>query len=139
MPTNNRHVRISHCHLKGKTLDPYQLLKAKSERLSWNRLSDVEIYADKQAVIEWFAMLRDYSETTVKAIVVEGILDSQFHKITFILTLVQSVDFEEVTSKVAYQQLYDFVCKTPTGIRDWIDDIDFKMSMDVLALLSRNR
>lgn len=139
MPTNNRHVRISHCHLQGKTLDPYQLLKAKSERLSWNRLSDVEIYADKQAVIEWFAMLRDYSETTVKAIVVEGILDSQFHKITFILTLVQSVDFEEVTSKVAYQQLYDFVCKTPTGIRDWIDDIDFKMSMDVLALLSRNR
>ncbi|AEG13350.1 MULTISPECIES: hypothetical protein [Shewanella] len=139
MPKNNRHIRISHCHLQGKTLDPYQLLKAKSERLSWNRLSDVEIYADKQAVIEWFAMLRDYSETTVKAIVVEGILDSQFHKITFILTLVQSVDFEEVTSKDAYQQLYDFVCKTPAGIRDWIDDIDFKMSMDVLALLSRNR
>lgn len=139
MSPNNRHSRIGHCHLQGKSLDPYQLLKAKSERLSWNRLSDVEIYADKQAVIEWFSMLRKYSETTVKAIVVDGILDSQFHKITFILTLIQNVDFEEMTSKDAYQQLYEFVCQTPTGIRDWIDELDFQMSRDVLALLSRNR
>jgi len=139
MPKNNRHVRISHYNLLGRKLDPYKLLKAKSERLSWNRLSDVEIYADKTVVVEWFSMLRDYSEKTVKAIVIEGILDSQFHKITFILTLVQSVDFETVTSKDAYQQLYDFVCKTPSGIRCWIDDIDFKMSVDVLALLSRSR
>ncbi|MBS0045042.1 hypothetical protein KFE26_22575 [Shewanella sp. M16] len=139
MSSNNRHSRIAHCHLQGKSLDPYQLLKAKSERLSWNRLSDVEIYADKKAVIDWFSMLREYSEATVKAIVVEGILDSQFHKITFILTLVQNVDFEEMTSKDAYQQLYEFVCQTPTGIRDWIDELDFQMSRDVLALLSRNR
>ncbi|AQS37657.1 hypothetical protein Sps_02503 [Shewanella psychrophila] len=139
MATNNRSSRIAHCHLQGQSLDPYQLLKAKSERLSWNRLSDVEIYVDKQAVIDWFSMLRDYSEATVKAIVVEGILDSQFHKITFILTLVQSADFEAVTSKDAYQQLYDFVCRTPAGVQDWIDDVDFQMSRDVLALLSRNR
>ncbi|PIW61463.1 hypothetical protein [Shewanella sp. CG12_big_fil_rev_8_21_14_0_65_47_15] len=139
MSANKRHSRIAHCHLQGKKLDPYQLLTAKSERLSWNRLSDVEIYADKQAVIEWFAILRDYSELTVKAIVVDGILDSQFHKITFILTLVQTGDFESMTSKEAYQLLYEFVCQTPMGIRDWIDELDFKMSRDVLALLSRNR
>lgn len=139
MSANKRHSRIAHCHLQGKKLDPYQLLTAKSERLSWNRLSDVEIYADKQAVIEWFAILRDYSELTVKAIVVDGILDSQFHKITFILTLVQTENFESMTSKDAYQLLYEFVCQTPMGIRDWIDELDFKMSRDVLALLSRNR
>jgi len=139
MSSNNRHNRIAHCHLKGKKLDPYQLLAAKSARLSWNRLSDVEIYADKQAVIKWFAKLRDYSELTVKSIVVDGILDSQFHKITFILSLVQTEDFELMTSKDAYQLLYEFVCQTPEGIRDWIDELDFKMSRDVLALLSRNR
>lgn len=139
MSINNRKIRISHCHLQKKKLDPYQLLKAKSERLSWNRLSDVEMFADKQAVIDWFAILRDYSEVTVKTIIVDGILDSQFHNVTFIFKLVQSVDFEEITSKDAYQLLYDFVSKTPGGIRNWIDDLDFKMSIDVLALLSRNR
>ncbi len=136
MSINNR---IRHCHLQGQTLDPYQLLKAKSERLSWNQISDVETYVDKQAVIDWFSTLRHYSEATVKAIVVEGILDSQFHKITFILNLVQTTDFQTMSSKVAYQALYECVCQTPSGIQDWIDDVDYQMSKDILALLSRNR
>ncbi|AVI67762.1 hypothetical protein CKQ84_18990 [Shewanella sp. WE21] len=139
MSSNNYSRRIAHCHLQGKLLDPYQLLKAKSERISWNKLSDVELYADKKAIVHWFSMLRDYSESTVKAIVVEGILDSQFHKITYILTLVKNVDFEDMTSRDTYQLLYEFVCQTPAGIRSWIDELDFKMSRDVLALLSRNR
>ncbi|EGQ9189311.1 hypothetical protein O1C43_003328 [Vibrio cholerae] len=135
----NKQTRMNHCQLENKSLDPYEILKSKSQRLSWNRLSDAEIYLDKKAVVSWFELLRNYSEESVKAIIVEGILESQFHNITFILRLVQSPDFKTMTSKESYQLLYEIVCEIPQGIRDWIDEKDYLMSRDVLALLSRNR
>lgn len=139
MMMKNKQTRINHCQLENKSLDPYEILKSKSQRLSWNRLSDAEIYLDKKAVVSWFELLRNYSEESVKAIIVEGILESQFHNITFILRLVQSPDFKTMTSKESYQLLYEIVCEIPQGIRDWIDEKDYLMSRDVLALLSRNR
>ncbi|MDN3612033.1 hypothetical protein ACODM8_17750 [Vibrio ostreicida] len=132
-------TRIAHCDIQERALDPYQMIINKSQRMSWNPISDADIYLDKRAVIEWFERLRDYSEQTVKAIVVDGILDNEFHNITFILRLVQDADFRTMTSKNTYQMLYDFVCETPQGIRDWVDEKDYLMSRDVLALLSRNR
>lgn len=135
----NKQTRMNHCQLENMSLDPYEILKSKSQRLSWNRLSDAEIYLDKKAVVSWFERLRNYSEESVKAIIVEGILESQFHNITFILRLVQSPDFKTMTSKESYQLLYEIVCEIPQGIRDWIDEKDYLMSRDVLALLSRNR
>lgn len=139
MMMKNKQTRMNHCQLENKSLDPYEILKSKSQRLSWNRLSDAEIYLDKKAVVSWFERLRNYSEESVKAIIVEGILESQFHNITFILRLVQSPDFKTMTSKESYQLLYEIVCEIPQGIRDWIDEKDYLMSRDVLALLSRNR
>ncbi|MCO4174551.1 hypothetical protein K8D10_22675 [Aeromonas veronii] len=139
MMMKNKPNRMTHCQLENKSLDPYEILKCKSQRLSWNRLSDAEIYLDKKAVVSWFERLRFYSDETVKAIIVEGILESQFHKITFILHLVQSPDFKTMTSKESYQLLYEMVCEIPRGIRDWVDEKDYLMSRDVLALLSRNR
>ena len=93
----------------------------------------------KKEIVEWFALLRNYSEQTVQAILIDGILNNEFHNITFILSLVQKDDFKVVASKQAYQILYEFVSQTPAGIREWIDGKDFLMSRDVLALLSRNR
>ncbi|CAB1261402.1 Uncharacterised protein [Vibrio cholerae] len=139
MMMKNKQTRMNHCQLENMSLDPYEILKSKSQRLSWNRLSDAEIYLDKKAVVSWFERLRNYSEESVKAIIVEGILESQFHNITFILRLVQSPDFKTMTSKESYQLLYEIVCEIPQGIRDWIDEKDYLMSRDVLALLSRNR
>lgn len=89
--------------------------------------------------MEWFALLRNYSEQTVQAILIDGILNNEFHNITFILSLVQKDDFKVVASKQAYQILYEFVSQTPAGIREWVEGKDFLMSRDVLALLSRNR
>ncbi|MCD1246020.1 hypothetical protein B4950_18550 [Vibrio cholerae] len=133
------HTTMKHFNLKQTTLDPYQILKSKSNRISWNSLSDTQQYIDKTAVIEWFSLLRGYSEDLVKAIIVDGILENEFHKITFILNLVQSAEFQSMSSMQVYQLLYDFVCKTPQGILAWIDEKDFLMSRDVLAILSRNR
>ncbi|EKF6712845.1 hypothetical protein OZ382_002928 [Vibrio cholerae] len=133
------HTTMKHFNLKQTTLDPYQILKSKSNRISWNGLSDTQQYIDKTAVIEWFSLLRSYSEDLVKAIIVDGILENEFHKITFILNLVQSPEFQSMSSMQVYQLLYDFVCKTPQGILAWIDEKDFLMSRDVLAILSRNR
>ncbi|MYM60083.1 hypothetical protein GTG28_12690 [Vibrio sp. OCN044] len=133
------HTRIAHCDLRNRPLDPYEMIKNKSQRLSWNQMSDADVYLDKAAVVAWFERLRDYSEETVKSIVIDGILESEFHNITFILRLVQGDDFRAMTSKETYQLIYDFVCEIPQGIRDWIDEKDYLMSRDVLALLSRNR
>ncbi|WP_439900899.1 hypothetical protein [Vibrio cholerae] len=130
---------MKYFNLKQTTLDPYQILKSKSNRTSWNGLSDIQQYIDKTAVIEWFSLLRFYSEDLVKAIIVDGILESEFHKITFILNLVQNPEFQSMSSMQVYQLLYEFVCKTPQGILAWIDEKDFLMSRDVLAILSRNR
>lgn len=131
--------RIAHCSLLNASFDPYSLIASKSNRLSWSQLSDADELLNKREVIEWFALLRSYSENTVQAILVDGVLNSEFHNITFILSLVQKDDFKTVASKQAYRLLYEFVSQTPAGIREWIDDKDFLMSRDVLALLSRNR
>ncbi|EOK5721989.1 TPA: hypothetical protein GRR64_24450 [Vibrio parahaemolyticus] len=131
--------RIAHCHLLNTSLDPYALIASKSQRLSWNKTSETEALLSKKEVVQWFALLRTFSEQTVQSILIEGILNNEFHKITFILSLVQKDDFKVVASKQAYQMLYEFVSQTPAGIREWIDDKDFLMSRDVLALLSRNR
>ena len=136
-PMNKK--RIAHCNLLNTSWDPYALIVNKSKRLSWNNVSEADALLSKKEVIEWFALLREYSEQTVQAILVDGILNSEFHNITFILTLVQKADFKSVASKQAYQILYEFVSQTPTGIREWIGDKEFLMSRDVLALLSRNR
>lgn len=130
---------ITHCSLLNASFDPYALIASKSNRLSWNQLSEASELLNKREVIEWFALLRAYSEKSVQAILVDGILNSEFHNITFILGLVQKDDFKTIASKQAYQMLYEFVSQTPAGIREWIDDNDFLMSRDVLALLSRNR
>ncbi|KOE88506.1 hypothetical protein HGG78_16945 [Vibrio aestuarianus] len=130
---------ITHCHLQGKEFDPYQIFKSKCQRLSWSSVAESEVFIDKQAVIEWFATWSDYSDQTLKSVLVDGILESQFNNITFILTLIQEGDFATMASKEAYQILYEFVINTPKGIQEWIDEIDFKMSCDVLALLSKNR
>ncbi|MGT0150786.1 hypothetical protein ACT691_20685 [Vibrio metschnikovii] len=63
----NNKTRITHCQLENKLLDPYEILKSKSQRLSLNQLSDAEIHLDKRAVISWFERLRNYSEEMVKA------------------------------------------------------------------------
>lgn len=120
-------------------MDPYQILKSKSSRISWNGLSDSQQYIDKTAVIDWFGELREYSEELVQDIVVKGILESEFHKITFIINIVQNPEFQSMSSMQVYQLLYDFVCKTPQSILGWIDEKDFAMSRDVLAILARNR
>ncbi|WP_410093747.1 hypothetical protein [Vibrio cholerae] len=130
---------MKHFNLKQTMLDPYQILKSKSNRISWNGLSDSQQYIDKTAVIEWFSLLRGYSEDLVKAIIVDGILENEFHKITFILNLVQSPEFQSMSSMQVYQLLYNFVCQTPQGILAWIEEKDFLMSRDILAILSRNR
>lgn len=131
--------RITHCHLLNAPFDPYALIASKSDRLSWNQDRSTEEFLNKKEVVEWFACLRAYSEQTVQAILVDGILNNEFHNITFVLTLVQKNDFKAVASKQVYQLLYEFVSQTPMGIREWIDEKDFLMSRDVLALLSRNR
>lgn len=131
--------RMAHCSLLNKGLDPYALIVSKSQRLSWSDIRDADAYLSKKEVVEWFGQLRHHSEQTIKAILVDGILNNEFHNITFILRLVQTEDFKMMASKQAYQMLYDFVCQTPDGIREWIDEKDFLMSRDVLALLSRNR
>ncbi|EKH9200317.1 hypothetical protein HJ107_23315 [Vibrio parahaemolyticus] len=131
--------RITHCHLLNTSLDPYALIASKSQRLSWNKTSESEALLRKKEIVEWFALLRNYSEQTVQAILIDGILNNEFHNITFILSLVQKDDFKVVASKQAYQILYEFVSQTPAGIREWIEGKDFLMSRDVLALLSRNR
>jgi hypothetical protein len=38
-----------------------------------------------------------------------------------------------------YTLLYGFVQKTPNGIRNFIDESDYAMSRDVLALLAQKR
>ncbi|AMG31612.1 hypothetical protein AL542_15580 [Grimontia hollisae] len=130
---------MKHFNLKQTTMDPYQILKSKSTRISWNGLSDSQQYIDKTAVIEWFGELREYSEELVQDIVVKGILENEFHKITFILNLIQNPEFHSMSSMQVYQLLYNFVCKTPQSILGWIEEKDFAMSRDVLAILARNR
>ncbi|QFQ77498.1 hypothetical protein F9277_08785 [Vibrio harveyi] len=131
--------RITHCNLFNSSFDPYELIINKSQRLSWNHTSEPQAILSKKEVVEWFSLLRTYSEQTVQSILIDGILNNEFHNITFILNLVQKDDFKTDASKQVYQLLYEFVSQTPTGIREWIDEKDFLMSRDVLALLSRNR
>ncbi|WP_188014121.1 hypothetical protein [Photobacterium damselae] len=130
---------MKHFNLKQTRLNPYQILQSKTNRISWNGLSDSQQYIDKTAVIEWFSLLRDYSEELVHSIIVDGILESEFHNITFILNVVHNPEFQSMGSMQVYQLLYDFVCKTPQGILSWIDEKDFLMSRDVLSILSKNR
>ncbi|WP_049879362.1 hypothetical protein, partial [Vibrio parahaemolyticus] len=113
--------RITHCHLLNTSLDPYALIASKSQRLSWNKTSESEALLRKKEIVEWFALLRNYSEQTVQAILIDGILNNEFHNITFILSLVQKDDFKVVASKQAYQILYEFVSQTPAGIREWVE------------------
>ncbi|WP_434525701.1 hypothetical protein [Photorhabdus asymbiotica] len=131
--------KIRHSNTSSLSLDPYEMLKNKSKRLSWNGLSNPDIFLDKAATIEWFSLLRDYSDEMVNLAIIEGIFDNKFHNISFILSLVQSEDFREKSSMEVYNLLYNFVCSMPKTLRDWIDDEDFSMSQNVLALLSKNR
>ena len=49
--------QIQHLKLKNTELDPYQLFKNKSNRMSWNRLLETESFIDKEAMIDWFSQL----------------------------------------------------------------------------------
>ncbi|EKT60078.1 hypothetical protein [Providencia sneebia] len=119
-------------------IDPYEMLVRKLERMSWNGLSDPEFHLDKSSVITWFSQFRNYSDDFVKSVLVEGILNNEFHNILYVLSLVQSNDFREMTSMEAYTLLYQFVCNVPKSIEEWIDDSDLAMSQNVLALLSQS-
>lgn len=132
-------TKIAHLKIKNKPLEPYEILKNKSNRISWNGLSDSEKFLDKEILMDWFVLLRNYSEDTVKAVVIDGLLENQFHKVTFILQLAMAPDFQLLGSKQVYELLYDFVSRTPKSVLAWIDEKDYQMSRDVLALLSRNR
>lgn len=119
-------------------IDPYEMLIRKLERMSWNGLSDPEFHLDKSAVIMWFSQFREYSDDVVKSAMIEGILNNQFHNISYILNLVQSSDFREMSSMDVYKLLYKFVSSVPKAIEEWIDDSDLAMSQNVLALLSQS-
>lgn len=119
-------------------IDPYEMLIRKLKRMSWNGLSDPEFHLDKSAVIMWFSQFREYSDDVIKSAMVEGILNNQFHNISYILNLVQSSDFRDMSSMDAYKLLYKFVSSVPKAIEEWIDDSDLAMSQNVLALLSQS-
>lgn len=119
-------------------INPYEMLIRKLERMSWNGLSDPELHLDKSAVIMWFSQFREYSDDVVKSAMIEGILNNQFHNISYILNLVQSSDFREMSSMDVYKLLYKFVSSVPKAIEEWIDDNDLAMSQNVLALLSKS-
>ncbi|WP_394201535.1 hypothetical protein [Shewanella waksmanii] len=132
-------VPATHFSIKERKVDTYQLLTSKSERISWNLLSDTNLHVDKQALIKWFYILDEYSDEAVKKILVEGILESQFNNITFIFTLAQMEDFEKKATQDFYQFLYGFISETPSIIEEFVDEVDLKMSKDVLALLAKKR
>ncbi|MCX8986016.1 hypothetical protein [Citrobacter portucalensis] len=132
-------ARISHCQLKKTGFDPYSLLTSKSQRLSWNSLSDTNMFIDKQAAIDWFSQLRTYSDETVKSIVIDGILGSKFHNITFILNLALNDDFSSMSSLDIYKLLFFFVRDTPQVFQEMIGSDDFLLSRNVLALLAKKR
>lgn len=136
---DSKPVKIKHTKLRKTKLDPYELIKSKSQRLSWNSLSDSDVFIDKEAVIDWFSRVRYFEDLTVNSIIVNGLLESEFNNITFILKMIQAPDFERFTSIEAYDFLYHFVDDAPKSIQEWIDEKDYLMSRNVLALLSKNR
>ncbi|WP_219646617.1 hypothetical protein [Yersinia kristensenii] len=119
--------------------DPYEMLRSQAERLSWNSLSKPESFIDKGAIIAWYSLLRHCSNEIVKSIIIEGIFESKFHNISFILNLVQSEDFRDKSSMEVYNFLFNFINKTPEVFMEWVDEGDFSMSKNVLALLSGNQ
>lgn len=138
---NKNLTQLSHCNIRyddGK-FDPYQLIFNKTQRLSWNQLSDTSLFVNKCLVINWFSQIRRFSDETVRVIVIEGILNGMFQNISFILNLTRNVDFSAMITRDIYRLLFDFVCNTPLFIRNVIDDDDFSLSCNVLSLLSGKR
>ncbi|WP_217694427.1 hypothetical protein [Yersinia enterocolitica] len=131
--------KIKHFNTMNSVFDPYEVLMSQAERLSWNRLSRPESFIDKGAIIAWYSLLRHCSNDIVKAIIIEGIFESKFHNISFILNLVQSEDFRDKSSMEVYNFLFNFINKTPEVFMGLVDEGDFSMSKNVLALLSRNQ
>ncbi|EMA4781815.1 hypothetical protein U3C50_001529 [Providencia rettgeri] len=125
-------------NLKQIYIDPYEMLTRKLKKMSWNGLSDPEYHLDKSEVIVWFSLFREYSDEVVASAMIEGILNNQFHNISYILNLVQSDSFREISSMDAYKLLYKFVSCVPKAIEEWMDDSDLAMSQNVLALLSQS-
>ncbi|RTZ16649.1 hypothetical protein EJ063_07600 [Vibrio aquaticus] len=131
--------RISHFNLNKNKLDPYALIVSKLSRLSWNGSIDVEQKVDKRRLIEWFALLRDYSDESAEKILCRGLLDNEFHNITFTLQLAQNKDFYNMPSNEFYELIFNFVDATPECIKDCLTGHDYSMSREVLALLSKKR
>lgn len=119
-------------------IDPYYMLIKKLNRISWNGLSNPELSLDKSATILWFSKFKSYSDDTIKSVIIDGILDNQFHNISYILNLVQSDNFKHMSSMETYKLLYDFVCTIPKALEELIDESDLSMSQNVLALLSQS-
>ncbi|WP_219648075.1 hypothetical protein [Yersinia kristensenii] len=128
-----------HFSTMNSVFDPYEMLRSQAERLSWNSLSKPESFIDKGAIIAWYSLLRHCSNEIVKSIIIEGIFESKFHNISFILNLVQSEDFRDKSSMEVYNFLFNFINKTPEVFMEWVDEGDFSMSKNVLALLSGNQ
>ncbi|NUW68067.1 hypothetical protein HOP39_10530 [Vibrio coralliilyticus] len=74
----------------------------------------------------------------MKLIVFEGIMESQFSKISFIINISQRSEFASKPSIEVYKFIYELVDNTPSTLKNWIEEKDFSMSRDVLALLSRS-
>ena len=128
---------LKHLNLEEESLDLYALAASKAERMSWGELSNHTCLLDNKEVVQWIVQLRDLSNETAEKIVFEGLLDSQFHNITFVLGVVNGGDFEDITSQAGYCFLHDFVLSTPLFFQEWIEEPDFNMSRDVLALLAK--
>ncbi|EGQ8442517.1 hypothetical protein GTW15_05880 [Vibrio cholerae] len=120
-------------------LDPYGIILSKTARHSWNISNDVEVFIDKHEVVKWFKSLRHLGDDTIQMILVDGLLESNFHNISFIIRLSHKIDFVNIPSREIYDFLYTVVLSAPSGITQWIDESDYCMSRDVLALLSQNR
>jgi len=132
------YYRQRHLDLNSE-FNPYELIKSKMTRLSWSRLCPSEEFVAKVEIVNWFSDLRMLSEENAKNILIHGLLESEFHNITFIFKVSQHEDFKEMSSLGIYTLLYDFVQKTPNGIKNFIDESDYAMSRDVLALLAQKR
>lgn len=124
-------------HKQSEYFDLYELVDRKLFRLSWfNKPINI---IEKRDIIKWLMMLRSFNDESVNLILIQGLLDNKFNNLTFILDLLRLDDFQNYSSIQTYQILYDFICKTPTHIREMLDQHKFMMSRDILNLLLRSK
>ena len=126
-PEKNRGVKLSH------------FLTSKTGRKSWNGMLNQSRFLEKQEVFHWIEMLRDVSPGCVDKIVFEGVLGCEFENLSFVMGLADSPDFADWSSAAVYDLLFDFVIATPVFVQEWLEQKEFDMSRDVLALLAKRQ